>query len=110
MAAGGVIIAQIAQIWHTACRQILVEALSDVSIRTDRMVQLNKFRKGKWIDHKLHIASSQISSQFTGEQPGIGTGDVNIAVQFHPERIDTFLPGLHLLDLIKKEVDLTPDF
>ena len=44
-----------------------------------------------------------------GKQLGIGTGDINIAVQFHAKRIDTFFPGFYFLNLIKKEVYLPFD-
>ena len=110
MTAGRFIIAQVGQIWHTACGQILAEALTDIRIRVDRMVQLDKFRKGEWIDYKLHIPSGQIGRQLAGKQFGIGAGDINITVQFYPEGIDAFFPCIHLLYLIKEEIDLAFNF
>src|SRR5699024_10552813 len=57
----------------------------------------------------LYIAPSQISSQFPREQFGIGASDIDVTVQFYPERIDTFFPGFYFLNLIKKEVYLPFD-
>ena len=79
LAAGRFVIAKVGQVGHTACGQILAEALAVICIRVDSVVQLDKFRKGERIDHKLHIPSGQIGRQFAGKQFSIGTGDVNIA-------------------------------
>ena len=110
LAAGCFVIAEVRQIGHTACGQILAETLAGISIRVDGTVQLDKFRKGERIDHKFHIPSGQIGSQLAGKQLGIGTGDINVTVQLHAEGIDTFFPGVHLLYLIKKKIDLALDF
>ena len=73
------------------------------------MIQLQELPEGEGIDHELHIPSAQIGSQFTGEQPGIGTGEIDVTVQSHPQGIDTLLPVLHLLDLIKEQIHLAGD-
>lgn len=69
------------------------------------MVQLDKLRKGKRINHKFHISSGQVSRQFAVEQLCVGAGDVDVTVQLYPERVNAFFPGVHFLNLVKKEID-----
>ena len=106
LAAGGILVAQISEIRHTAAEQILLEALGLRGLRLDGAVQLHELPEGEGVDHKLHIPPAQIGSQLAGQQFGVGTGDVNVAVQCHPEGIDAPLPVLHLLDLVKEQIDL----
>ena len=40
---------------------------------------------------------------------GIGTGDINVAVEIDTGRIDAALPIGHLLDLVKEEIGLAGD-
>lgn len=109
LTAGCVIIAKVAQIGHSSQRQIFGKALPIVCHRVNSMVQLHELPEGKRIDHELHIPSGKISSKLTGKHFGVGTRNVYITIQLHPERVDTFFPISHLLNFIKEQIDLAVD-
>ena len=102
LSAGSLVIAQIGKIGHTTAEQILLEAPGIRGIRIDSAVQLHELLEGEGIDHELHIPTAQIGGQLTGEQLGVGAGDVDVAVQCHPEGIDALFPVSNLLDLVKE--------
>ncbi len=61
-----------------------------------------KFCIRERIDDKRNISSGYIGSQLAGQQPGIRTCDVDISMEFYPQRVDGFFPAMNFLDFIKK--------
>ena len=106
LAAGGILVAQVGEIRHTAAEQILLEAPGVRGLRLDGAVQLHELPEGEGVDHELHIPPAQIGGQLAGQQLGVGTGDVDVAVQCHPEGVDAPLPSGNLLDLVEEQIDL----
>ena len=65
-----------------------------------------KLCKGKGVYNKGDIPPGNIGSQFAGQQPGVGAGDVDVCMKLHPQGIDRLLPALYLLNLIEEQVEL----
>ena len=65
-----------------------------------------KLCKGKRVYNKGDIPPGNIGSQFAGQQPGVGAGDVDVRMKFYPQGVDCLLPALHLLNLIEEQVEL----
>ena len=106
---GRVRIPKVCQIRHASIQQVLLEALLDGLAGRAGTVQLQKFREGKGIDHKLHIAARKIGRQFAGKELCVRPRDVNIAIQGDAQGIHAFFPVLHFLDLVKEQVRLALD-
>ena len=65
-----------------------------------------KLCKGKRIYNNGDIPPGNVGSQFAGQQPGVGAGDVDVRMELHPQGVDRLLPALHLLNLIEEQVEL----
>lgn len=106
MTAGRLVIAEVAQIRHTICCQVLAETFPHVGSGENGEVQLHELPKGKGINHKFHIPSGKICHQFAGKQLGVAAGDIDIAVYFHTEGVNALLPGGDFLYFIKEQIHL----
>ena len=67
-------------------------------------VKIQKFseRKGEYLD--LNIPARKIGGQFRRKQICIRTGDVNITIKIHTERVDRVFPSRDPLHLIKEQI------
>ena len=64
------------------------------------------FRKGKRVDGKMDISSGDIGGKFAGKHVGVGSGDINVAVDVDGEGVDDFLPIGNFLYLVEKQIQL----
>ena len=104
-----ILVADVGKVRHTARQKVLLKAPLNRLIRCDWTVQFQKFREGERINDELHIASAEIGGELTGQELRVWAGDIDVAVKRYTEGVDTLLPVFYLLDLIKKQIDLTRD-
>ncbi|MPM91267.1 hypothetical protein SDC9_138395 [bioreactor metagenome] len=69
-------------------------------------VKVQKFLERKRQHPDFDITPGQISCQIGREQIGVGTGDIDVGIQFHLKRIDRLFPVFHPLNLIEKQIKL----
>ena len=95
-------IAEIGKVGHPAQRQVLLKSCRVGCTGFNRSVEFEKFSKREGVNGKFHIAPAQHGRQFAGQQLGVGTGDVNVAVQLNAEGVNGFFPLRNFLNLVKK--------
>jgi len=50
------------------------------------------------------VTAGDVGSEFTGEQVGVGAGDVEVGPAFCDQGVDQLLPPVYFLDLIEQDV------
>ena len=67
-------------------------------------VEVQKLPEGQGQHLDLHIPPGEVGGKLRGQQVGIGAGNVDVAVQIHPEGIDRIFPAADALYLVKEQV------
>ena len=69
-----------------------------------KIVEIKKLPERERQHFNLHAPTREIGGILGGQQVGVGAGNVDVAVQIHPEGIDRIFPGVDALQLVKEEV------
>ena len=60
--------------------------------------------EGEWLHMDRHVPAGEVGGEVTGEHPGAGPREVDVAVPVHAQRVDDSFPARDLLDLVEEEV------
>ena len=69
-----------------------------------KIMEVEEFQEGQGEHFDFHGSAGQIGSVFGRKQVGVGAGDINVAVEVHPEGVDGILPTFDSLQFVEEQI------